>query len=362
MGTLGAVLAVVVTFSVILVAAALVLARCYASPSRASEIHRAPTRDGWLIALHRYRPASPVPGREPVLMCHGMISNRASLDLDEDVSMACFLRDAGFDVWVMELRARGESRRDPSRRGGRSLLRLGFDWSVDEFVREDLPAAVKHVLAATGAPALHWVGHSMGGMILCAHAAGGDTSWFRSAVMIDSPVHFAPLRMVTWPARLYARVIPVVPVIVFKPVFTLLYWLIPEKVLLDRLSLGKRTLLRIMHNGLLNLGSSRVLLHMSRVLADGRFRSFDRSVDYEEGPHRMTFPMMVLRASAGRIPEACVKHAYDLSPSPDRTYVRCGRGEGFSIDHNHFTLVIGREAPVEIFPLIAGWLLRHSSA
>jgi pimeloyl-ACP methyl ester carboxylesterase len=342
--------------------AARVLARRYASPSRADEVEHAATRDGWRIALHHYRARAPLRAREPVLLCHGLLSNRASLDLDGDVSLACFLRDAGFDVWVMELRARGASYRAARPRDVASRMRLGFDWTLDEFIREDLPAAVRHVLSETGSGSLHWVGHSLGGMILCAHAAaGGEMSWFRSAVALDSPVRFAPLKMITWPARLFARGVPFVPILLFKPIFTLAYHLVPESALVRAILLDRSKLLKIMHNGLVDYGSSRVLLHLASILAEGRFRSFDRSVDYEEGPAGIRFPLMVLRAAAGRNPEACVRHLYDASPAPVKEYVRCGRAEGFEIDHNHFTLVIGNTAAREIFPLIAGWVARHSA-
>jgi hypothetical protein len=167
--------------------------------------------------------------------------------------------------------------------------------------------------------------------------------------------------MPTWPARLYARVIPFVPILIFKPLFTLLYWIVPEKHLFDRILLDRETLLKIMHNGLVEIGSSRVLLHMSRILAAGRFVSFDGSVDYEEGPRRIDFPLMVIRAPAGRAPEECVRWTHDICSSADKKYVRCGTSEGFSMEHNHFTLVIGKTAPREIFPIIGEWLRTHSA-
>src|SRR5262245_57629201 len=105
----------------------MVIRRRYILPTPADEIHHAATADGWLLALYRYRPKNPLPRREPVLLCHGMLSNRFNVDLDEEVSLARHLRQAGFDAWVMELRGHGRSVRREGRPGG-------FDWSLDDYI------------------------------------------------------------------------------------------------------------------------------------------------------------------------------------------------------------------------------------
>lgn len=354
----GAVVAVLILLGLV----SRLVARLHLLETPCEEVHEAATRDGWLIALHRYRPLQARPGREPVLICHGLLSTRFSLDLDDERSLARSLRQAGFDVWLMDLRAHGDSRRDPAGPDRRSSGRFGFDWSLDEYVREDLPAAVQYVLRATGASSLHWIGHSLGGMMLYAHCVSGETGWFRSAVSIDSPGHFGPLRFPTWPLRIYAHLVPVVPVLIFKPVFHLLVLLLPEHLVYRDMLLERRLIPKVLYNALIDWGSSRALLQLARMLAEGRFRSLDGSVDYEEGPARIRFPLMVLRAPRAQAPEACVRHAFDQAKTDAKRWVRCGREEGFTVDHNHFSLVLGRSAPAEIFPLIADWLKSHSSA
>ena len=42
---------------------------------------------------------------------------------------------------------------------------LSSGWCVDDHLFKDLPAAVALVLEESGARQLHWVGHSMGGML-----------------------------------------------------------------------------------------------------------------------------------------------------------------------------------------------------
>lgn len=40
-------------------------------------------------------------------------------------------------------------------------------WSVDDHLNKDMPAVITYVLQQTGAKQVHWMGHSMGGMLAC---------------------------------------------------------------------------------------------------------------------------------------------------------------------------------------------------
>ena len=51
------------------------------------------TRDGWRIALHRHLPVDDS-HRVPVLLCHGMCSNRWDMDGPGKISLARYLRAA----------------------------------------------------------------------------------------------------------------------------------------------------------------------------------------------------------------------------------------------------------------------------
>ena len=146
------------------------------------------TEDGWVNHLRHY----PGPG-EPVLLVHGMAANHYNFDYREEVSLAHALVVAGFDVWIPDLRGdRLTVPPDPDAR-----------WSItfDDYARRDIPAAVHAVLDQTGARSLHWVGHSMGGMLLYTWLAQ-EPDTVASGVTLCSPATFEAYE-VPWTLKLF---------------------------------------------------------------------------------------------------------------------------------------------------------------
>eukprot|EP00291_Cryptomonas_curvata_P011844 CAMPEP_0172189260 /NCGR_PEP_ID=MMETSP1050-20130122/22418_1 /TAXON_ID=233186 /ORGANISM="Cryptomonas curvata, Strain CCAP979/52" /LENGTH=153 /DNA_ID=CAMNT_0012863921 /DNA_START=321 /DNA_END=779 /DNA_ORIENTATION=+ len=109
----------------------------------------------------------------PVILCHGAFANRVTYDLGAGrPSLAVFLAERGYDVWALELRGHGRSQKPPWLQ---NVLHQGFNvpngdaegsWSVMAYIQHDLPAAVDYVRSRTGAARVHWVGHSMGGIVV----------------------------------------------------------------------------------------------------------------------------------------------------------------------------------------------------
>lgn len=136
--------------------------------SQPALILRIPAADGALVALKRRVSA----GGTPVLFLHGLAVNADLWDLP-DVrgrgfhyrSLAILLREAGCDIWLMNLRGHGAphmfSRPAPGQR----------DWCLDHFILYDLPAAVAHVQHATGKRPFV-IGASMGAISLVGYLQG----------------------------------------------------------------------------------------------------------------------------------------------------------------------------------------------
>lgn len=115
------------------------------------------TSDQWNIAIYEYK-GHEVTKSYPVFLVHGMSSDHQVWDLGIDTtSYAQHLVQQGYHVFAIDLRGRSGS--DGPHTG------RGVNWSVDDYLLCDLPAAVEYILQSTGKETLHWVGHSLGGLL-----------------------------------------------------------------------------------------------------------------------------------------------------------------------------------------------------
>ena len=118
----------------------------YAAPTGQDETFYVRADDGWRLAVHHYRPQAGVRGL-PVLLCHGLSSNRYTFDLPGSPGLARFLSDHGRDVWVAELRGSGMSDRP-----GLFRADVPYSWAFEDHLCRDLPAIISRVARADRGP------------------------------------------------------------------------------------------------------------------------------------------------------------------------------------------------------------------
>ncbi len=155
-----------------------------------SEIHRICTADGARLACRRHEQR----GAPPVLLIHGLAVNVDVWDAPPvDAtgysyrSLASLLRDAGYDVWLLNLRGHGAPHLHSEPPVGQR------DWCVDHFLLYDVPAAVEYVIHATGRfPVV--IGNSMGAMCLAAYLCGATRSRTDEGEQIIIDPHVASQR------------------------------------------------------------------------------------------------------------------------------------------------------------------------
>jgi pimeloyl-ACP methyl ester carboxylesterase len=139
------------------------------------EIYDAPTRDGWVLQVSRYRPLSqpwrqPIFG-EPLLLVPGWSQNRHAFTCGDFVKK---LLAYGADIHILELRGHGLSSRELQlERGGRPMD-FDWGWDLDSYFLFDIPAGVEAVKRKTGREKIFYLGNSMGGMLGYGYAGCHD--------------------------------------------------------------------------------------------------------------------------------------------------------------------------------------------
>ena len=104
----------------------------------------------------------------PVVLLSAGCGNTVTVyTLAGENSLPHFLSAAGCEVWAFDLRGHGKSKPPPDEPAA---------WDLNSYVFQDAVVAIHHVLEETGAASVHYVGHSMGGMIGMALAAHPSTT------------------------------------------------------------------------------------------------------------------------------------------------------------------------------------------
>jgi pimeloyl-ACP methyl ester carboxylesterase len=314
------------------------------APSRDDEVLRARTRDGWSLAVDHRRPRA-APRRPPVLFVHGIAMNRQAFDFGvERYSVAAHLAAAGFDCFALDLRGHGGSRRGPTSR-----------WNLDTYLTEDLPAALDAVRAATGAEQVLYVGHSQGAILgMAACALYPDR--IRALVALAGPAHFdaqprlkalVELRRLGLGRHLRLLSRTAAP-------FSGLWHPAMVELSINMRNVERPIYRRLLANGIENLQPG-VLGQFEACIRDDTFRSCDGRVDY-----RALFPgcaqpaLFVAAEKDGLAPPAVVEAAFAPWGGPKR-YWSCGR------DYGHADVLLGRNAPEVVFPMIRDFLLENST-
>jgi len=325
------------------------------------EVHFARTDDGWRLALSRYEPAAGArDGRSPALLVHGLAASRIGFDVDPTVSLARDLAARGFDVWALELRGHGQSDHPGP------FTQRRFGWSFDDYLLRDVPAALALVRRETGRPRVHWIGHSMGGLLLYAHLARGGSADLQSGVAIGSSLAYAGTPSDFHALARYRALAGVLPAVPLGPLATStapLAGRVPNR--LEEFNVWPANvdgrLVRRLHATGFHPVSAPVLRQLATAMEPGGLRSADGSRRYMDGLGDARTPVLALAGDRDRQCHAeAAGRPLEALPAgtPSELHV-LGRAGGQPEHYGHFDLLIGRRAPSEVFPRVAAWLERH---
>lgn len=338
------------------------------------EVKYAMTQDGWKIALYHYPAVGLTKRKTPVILCHGMALNNFFWNLSKDVNFSGFLASRGFDVWTLDLRGNGKSKRinrfgdfksaDVEVEQPRNIL------SVDDYAKYDVPAILDFVTKETGKDQVTWVGHSMGGMVMYAFLqTSDDVSKIKNFVALGSPVvlpHPAndilqdmddlqksidgTIDIALKGLRATALITPLTTKL--NPLDTLYF---------NRSNVDWDNVQRMYAHGLENIPRG-VSQQMRELIETGEFKSYDKSFNYAQNLNKIKLPVLLVAGKGDSLgSEFAVMTAFNGISSEDKTYRLFGIENKYRVNYGHCDLIFGETAPLEVYPFVASWLEKHDS-
>ena len=329
------------------------LRRWYRVEDTADERFLVAMEDGSRLGLSRYRPRGRALDLEPVLLVHGLGANRVNFDLNEEFSLARDLAEQGMDCWLVDLRGCGASAAPEAR----------WQWTFDDHAFVDIPAALDFIRSVTGHKRVHWVGHSMGGMLLYAYLLRGMPERIASGITLGSPTCFSPR---TDSMRHLVRLETLVRLLPRFPNALLMQLVTPLVGTVDLAGSVRRqmnpgnvdwpVIKAALYNSASHI-SPGVLGQFLAWMRSGDFTTADGSYSYYQHLGHIETPLFVISGGGDALVPVCdSKAAYERISSSHKRYLELSAVGGFADDYGHIDMMFGRHARREVFPEVARWL------
>jgi alpha-beta hydrolase superfamily lysophospholipase len=323
------------------------------------EVLRAETTSGRKLALVRKRRATG-PSLGAVVLIHGFAQNRYSWHLEQR-SLVNFLADRGLDTYNLELAGHGRSR------DFGTAPAAAFSDYVD-----DCAEVLEAVAAYSGHPKVFVMGHSMGGAV-CYAVAPRCSERIAGVITMGGIYYFGRNPLLAQIARLLTvvdRKSSVVRrlglgfntsalgglLVRLLPLADELSWSLPiagwvpgsteKSIISERVSKG------------FDWTGLGVCMQMMGWATSGRFDGEDNT-DYRAEFARLDLPLLVVAGNEDRLATpADVRPAWEESTSSDKTYREFSPEDG-GIHWGHLCIVLGAQASLHVWPLLADWMLQR---
>jgi cholesterol oxidase len=324
--------------------------------------------DAWL-RLTRYEGGR----RGPVLLAAGFgMSAMSFIGGTIDTNLTEHLVAKGYDVWLFDYRA------------GIDLPSSRTSFTLDDIATEDWPAAVAEVLRVTGASSVQAVGHCVGSVSLMMALASGVLPDVRSAVCMQFPLHPETSMLNRAKAALGVgsmlgelglnRVAPFTGGSVVKKLLDLGLRAVPMPAG-ERCSkpvcrwinaiygcththeqLDDATHARL--DNMFGVGNLRALDHMAVIMKARKVLAADGADSYVSHPERLRLPILLVQGESNYIfrPEGSLRTLRWLQEANDPALYERVVLPGYA----HLDALIGRDAHVDVFPVVSGHLDRYN--
>jgi alpha-beta hydrolase superfamily lysophospholipase len=312
------------------------------------------TEEKFELALERLRATERTSQRIPVVLLHGFFVNSRFLNLGEKQSLAQFLARDGFDVWNLSLRGTGRSL-SPLRGGSRA-------WSLEDIIDQDLPAVVRYIQQQTKSQKLFWVGFELGGLLAYGYGQKHRGKGLAAGVALAAPTTFTHPRQ-----QPLKKLLSLADTPWLRDLFLYLNGPLVGRLLLasapplERFFYNPENMTDETKEALLAEALSEInpgiLDHLVTMIRKGEFVSLGGTHSYYKNLKAIRLPMLLVGGEADPIaPPEAIHDVYRALGSPNRSVKIFGPSSKHSISYGHFDLIAGKQAPKEVFPVIAAWL------
>lgn len=319
---------------------------------RTREVGTVITSDLWKLRICRFRR-----GRtegEPVLLVHGLGTNHHNFSEPANGCLVDYLVEKGYDCWALDLRGTRSSKapfeRDP------------MAVSMDDFLLHDVPAAIEHIRRATGYAKVHYVGHSLGGMLLYAYVQEFGAERIGSAATLGAPIGFDGVRAKAGLALLpVIKRFPLFCADLLKGTFPIVAPLRFNPGVFPMNARNVHPALKVSDfYNMVDIPIPAVLGEMAHMLHRKVWRMKSDKLDVKAGLSSMRFPLLAIYGK--RDPFTPLEHAkrfiYSL-PHEDKALLICSRENGCKNDYGHCDLAFGVDGARAVFKPIAEWFAAH---
>jgi pimeloyl-ACP methyl ester carboxylesterase len=318
---------------------------------------RVATEDGWELALFRLEQRPGPASGQPIVLAPSVGMNRLAF-MARGSNLAEHLSGLGFDVWIFEARGSQSSRPPDPAVWRRS------QWTVDDIVSLDVPAAVETILNTTGRDALFWLGHGLGAQLGVEQAKAHPDQ-------IAGIVGLGLAGDCSFPTRFQRRfsagggVVPPRGPIALRFLGRTLaptLHLAPDTdglhALFNEANVGVEVVSTLAAEALEDI-SAGITKQLQGWCAEGN-ASATQLVRSTFGPAAVPVLLMAGRVDSLAPPWA-VQTAWNNWGGSDKELIILGEGWGQAYDYGHLDLILGDALRDEVFPLIEDWLLARTS-
>jgi len=322
-----------------------------ASVQRESVI--ATTADG--VRLHLTRViaselASRRPTRGAVVLQHGLGSN-GGVFLVPQLSLAERLAELGYDCFVSELRGAGLSGR-PAK-----------GWCLGDYLAFDMPAVIATVCQVSGHPRVHWIGHSLGGVMMMLYGIDQPDAPIERLITVGSALDYKPGR------NIYRSLRALRPVASFLPSipFGALSWLnaqvagigpsfLAEGMNFQRSNIDRAVARRLLASGFTSIPIP-LLDELNTTFDELGFQLSGRDAYLPRAAALRTPTLMIGGSADPQCPPEATEASFALLAGvQDKRRVTFGKAYGEADDYGHFDLLVGKRAASEVWPHIEAFL------